>query len=68
MGYSVLMQRFGRVHSFGQPCTKTLDILSGGVEHVRGTGISIQEMPCHSPTTLRLRSFMSGESIKWDHF
>jgi hypothetical protein len=47
MGYSVLMRRFGRVNSFGQPCMKTLEISSGGVEHVRGMGISIQEMPCH---------------------
>ena len=30
--------------------------------------ILIQEMPCHSPTTSRLNSSMSGESITWDHF
>jgi hypothetical protein len=68
MGYSVLIQRFGRVDSFGQPCMKTLEISSEGVEHVRGMGISIQEMPCHSPTTFRLSSLMSGELIIWDHF
>jgi hypothetical protein len=26
MGYSILMRRFGRVDSFGQPCMKTLEI------------------------------------------
>jgi hypothetical protein len=68
IGYSVLMRRFGRVDSFGQPCMKTLEISSGGVEHIRGTGISIQKMPCHSPTPFRLSSLMSRESITWDHF
>jgi hypothetical protein len=41
MGFSVLMRRFGRVDSFGQPYMKTLEISSGGVERVKGTGISI---------------------------
>jgi hypothetical protein len=63
MGYSVLMRRFGRVYSFGQPCMKTLEISSGAVERVRGMGISIQEMPCHSPTTFRLSSLMSGNQL-----
>jgi hypothetical protein len=34
-------------------------ILSGDVERVRGMGISIQEMPYHSPTTFTLSSSMS---------
>jgi hypothetical protein len=68
MGYSILMRRFGRVDSFGQPCMKILRISSGDVERVRGTGISIQEMPFHSPTTSRLSSLMSGELITWDRF
>jgi hypothetical protein len=42
-------------------------ISSGDVEHVRGTGISIQEMPCHSPTTSRVSSSMSGELTIWDY-
>jgi hypothetical protein len=32
------------------------------VDHVRGTAISIQEMPCHSSTTFRLNSLMPRES------
>jgi hypothetical protein len=68
MGYSILIRRFGRVDSFSQPCMKTLEISSEGVECVRCMGISIQEMPCHSPTTFRLSSLMSRESITWDHF
>jgi hypothetical protein len=39
MGYSILMQRFGRVDSFGQQFMKTQKISSGDVEHVRGTRI-----------------------------
>jgi hypothetical protein len=39
MGYSALMQRFGRVDSFGQPCMKTQKISLGDVKRVRGTGI-----------------------------
>jgi hypothetical protein len=39
MGYSVLMQRFGRVDFFGQPFMKTQKISLGDVEHVRGMGI-----------------------------
>jgi hypothetical protein len=39
---------------------KTRRISSEGVEHVRGTGTSIQEMPWHSQTTFRLNSLMSG--------
>ena len=63
-----LIQRFGKVDSFGQPCMKTRKTSSEGVEHVRGMGILIQEMPCHSSTTSRLNSLMSGELITWDHF
>jgi hypothetical protein len=39
MGYSALMQKFGRVDSIGQPCIKTQKISSGDMEHVRSTGI-----------------------------
>jgi hypothetical protein len=67
MGHFALMQRFSRVNSFGQPCMKTQRISSGDVEHVRGMGISIQEMLCHLPTTFRLSSSMSGELTIWDH-
>jgi hypothetical protein len=59
MGRSVLMQKSGKVDFFGQPCMKTQRISSGGVEHVRGMGTSIQEMSCHSPTTYRSNSSMS---------
>jgi hypothetical protein len=41
MEHSALMQRFGIVDSFGQPCMKTRRTSSGDVERVRGTGISI---------------------------
>ena len=68
MVHSALIQRSGKVDSFGQPCMKTWKTSSGGVEHVKGMGISIQEMPCHSPTTFRLSSLMSRESITWDLF
>ena len=34
----------------------------------KGMGISLQEMPCHWPTTSRLSSSMFGELITWDHF
>ena len=68
MGHSALIQRFGKVDSFGQPYMKIQRTLSGDVEHVRGMGISIQEMPCHSPTTSRSRSSMSGELTTWDRF
>jgi hypothetical protein len=61
IGHYEIMQRFGRVDSFGQPCIKTRRILSGDVDRVRGTGILIQEMPCHTPITSRLSSSMSGE-------
>jgi hypothetical protein len=67
IGYSAHMQRFGSVDSFSRQCMKTQEILSEGVDRVRGTVISIQEMPCHSPTTFRLISLMSGGLITWDH-
>jgi hypothetical protein len=59
MGHSVLMQKSSKVDSSGQLCMKTRRISSEGVEHVKDTGISIQEMPCHSQTTFRLNSLMS---------
>ena len=68
MAHSALIQRSGKVDSFGQPCMKTWRTSSGDVEHVRGIGISIQEMPCHSPTTSRSNFSMSGVSTTWDHF
>ena len=68
MAHSTLIQRFGKVDSFGQPCMKIRRTSSKGVEHVRGTGISIQEMPCRSPTTSRSSSLILGESTTWDHF
>ena len=48
-----LIQRSGKVDSFSQPYMKTRKTSSGDVEHVRGTRISIQEIPCHSLTTSR---------------
>jgi hypothetical protein len=39
IGYSALMQRFGRVDSIGQPCMKIQNISSKDVEHVRSTRI-----------------------------
>jgi len=53
MGYSILMQKFGRVVSSGQPCMKSPKILSKDVGHVRGTEISLLEMLCHSSTIFR---------------
>ena len=53
MVHSALIRRSGIVDSFGQPCMKTRRTSSGGLEHVRGTGILIQEMMCHEPTTSR---------------
>ena len=68
MAHSALMRRSGKVDSFGQPCMKIRRTSSRVVERVRGKGTSIQEMPCHSPTTSRLSSSMSRELITWDHF
>jgi hypothetical protein len=68
MEHSEHMQKSGKVDSSGQPCTKIQRTLSGGVDHVRGTVISTSEMPCHSPTTFRLSSLMSRESITWGRF
>jgi hypothetical protein len=56
------------VDSSRQPCTKIQRTLSEGVDHVRGTVISTPEMSCHSQTTFRLSSLMSGESITWGRF
>jgi hypothetical protein len=39
LGYFALIQRFGRVDSIGQPCTKTQKISSRDVEHVRSMKI-----------------------------
>ena len=60
MEHSALIQRSSKVDSFGQPSMKTRKTSSKDVEHVRGIGISIQEMPCHSPTTSRSSSSMFG--------
>ena len=68
MVHSALIQRSGKLDSFGQPSMKTRRTSSRDVERVRGTGILIQEMPCHSPTTSRSSSLMSGELITWDRF
>ena len=68
MVHSTLIQRSGKVDFFGQPYMKTRKTSSGGVERVKGTGISIQEMPCHLPTTSRLNFSMSGELTTWDRF
>jgi hypothetical protein len=67
MRHFAYMQRFGNVDSFGRQCMKTQEILSEGVDHVRGMAISNQEMPCHSPTTFRSSSLMSRGLITWDH-
>jgi hypothetical protein len=45
MGHFVLMQKSSKVDFSDQLCMKTRRISSEGVEHVRGTGTSIQEMP-----------------------
>jgi hypothetical protein len=42
MGHSVLMQKSSKVDFSGQLCMKTQRILFEGVEHIRGTGTSIQ--------------------------
>ena len=68
MGHSAPIQRSSKVDSFGQPCMKTRKTSSGDMERVRGMGISIQEMPSHSPTTSRQSSSMSGESTTWAYF
>jgi hypothetical protein len=54
MAHSTLTRRSDKVDSFGQPCMKTRKISFIDVERVRGTAISIQEMPYHSPITSRL--------------
>jgi hypothetical protein len=63
MGHSAHMLKFGSVDSFGQQCMTTQENSSEDVDLVRGMAILIQEMPCHSPTTFRLNSLMSGELI-----
>jgi hypothetical protein len=68
MGHSILMQKSGKVDFSSQLCVKTRRISSEGVDHVRGMGTSIQEMPCHSQTTFRLNSSMSRALTTWDHF
>jgi hypothetical protein len=68
MEHSALIRRSGKVDSFGQPCMKTQRTSSEDVKHVKGMGISVQVTSCHSPTTSRLNSSMSEESIKWDLF
>ena len=65
---SALIRRSDKVDSFGQPCMKTWRTSSRDVEHVRGTGILIQEIPCYSPTTSRSNFSMSGVSTTWDCF
>jgi hypothetical protein len=39
MGYSALMQRFGRVDSIGQSCMKIQKISFRDIEHVRSMEI-----------------------------
>ena len=68
MVHSALIPRSSKVDSFGQPCMKIRRTSSRDVERVRDTGISIQEMPCHLPTTSILNFSMSGELTTWDHF
>ena len=68
MVHYTLIRRSGKEDSFGQPCMKIRRTSSRSVERVRGMGISIQEMPCHSPITSRSSSLMSGESTTWDRF
>ena len=53
MVHSTLIRTSVKVDSSSQPCIKIRRTSSEGVEHVRGMGISIQEMRCHSPTTSR---------------
>ena len=68
MVHSVLIQRSSKVDSFGQPYMKTGKTSSGGMERVKGMRTSIQEMPCHLPTTSRSSSSMSRELTTWDYF
>ena len=68
MVHSALIQRSSKVDSSSQPCMKTRRTSSRGVECARGMETSIQEMPCHSPTTFRSNSSMFGESTTWDRF
>ena len=51
MGHSALIQKSSKADSSGQPCTITPKTSYGGVLHVKNMGVSIQEMPCHSPPT-----------------
>jgi hypothetical protein len=51
MGHFVLMLRSGKVDSFGQSCTMTPKNSYGGASRVRNMGISMQEIPRHSPPT-----------------
>jgi hypothetical protein len=51
MGRSALMLRSDKVDSSGQRCTMTPKNSYGGASRVRNMGISMQEMPCHSPPT-----------------
>jgi hypothetical protein len=51
MGHSVLMPKSGKVDSSGQPYTMTPNTSYEGVPHVRNMGVSMQEMPYHSPPT-----------------
>ena len=68
MVHDALMQRSSKVDFSGQPCMKTRRTLSGGVDHVRGMGTSIQEMSCQSPTISRSNFSMSGVFTTCDHF
>ena len=68
MGHSALMLRSSKVDSSSQPCMTTPNTSYGGVLHVRNMGVSMQEMPCHSPPTSSQNSLMSRELTTWDHF
>ena len=41
MGHSALIQRSGKVDSFGQPCMKTRGTSSRGVDRVKGTVLTV---------------------------
>ena len=68
MGHSSLMQKFGRVDFFGQPCMKKRKTSFEDVVHAKDMVISIQETPYHLPTIFKLSFLMSRVLITWDHF
>jgi hypothetical protein len=63
MEHFVPMKKCGSVVSFGPQCTKTPRIFSEGAQYVSSMVTSLQEMPCPSPPTFKLKSSMSGDRL-----